>query len=73
MRFVIFFAIVVMLWGTQGWADCKSDCEDEYQTEVKSCKMLHDDPDDPDDVGELDVCMDSAESEYQSCISECKD
>ena len=72
MRLLICFAMAVILCGSQAWADCRSDCEDEYQSEAKSCRNLHDDPNDPDDVGEFEVCMDSAEKEYQSCISECK-
>ncbi len=66
-------AAIVILFGSQVWADCKSDCEEDYRAEVESCKSLHDDPDDPDDAGELDVCLDSAKKEYDSCINECTD
>ena len=66
-------AAVLILFGSQAWADCRSDCEDDYRAEVESCKSLHDDPNDPDDVGELEVCMESAKKEYESCINECTD
>jgi len=29
--------------------------------------------DDPDDADELQVCIDNAKSEYESCIDECED
>jgi hypothetical protein len=66
-------AAIVILFGSQVWADCKADCEEDYRAEVESCKTLHDDPNDPDDAGELEVCLRSADKEYESCISECKD
>jgi len=49
-------------------AGCKSDCRDEYESEVESCKLLHDDPDDADD---LQLCIQIAKDDYESCIEEC--
>ena len=50
------------------WAGCKSDCRDEYDSEVESCKALHDEPDDADD---LQMCIQAAKDNYDSCIEEC--
>jgi hypothetical protein len=51
------------------WAGCKSDCRDEYESQVDSCKLLYDDPDDAD---ELQRCIQNAKDEYESCIEECE-
>lgn len=53
---------------TLAWAGCKSDCREEYDSEVESCKLLYDDPGDPDD---LQLCIQDAKDEYESCIEEC--
>jgi hypothetical protein len=50
------------------WAGCKSNCRDEYDSEVESCKLLYDDPEDAD---ELRSCIQNAKDEYESCIEEC--
>ena len=50
------------------WAGCISDCKDEYDSAVESCKSMYDDPDDADD---LQQCIENAKDEYQSCIEEC--
>ena len=47
----------------------KSDCRDEYASEVESCKDRHDDP---DDAGMLNMCLDNARREYESRIDECE-
>jgi hypothetical protein len=49
-------------------AGCKSDCEDTYQTEIEDCQLLHDDSDEADD---LQMCIDDAKSEHDSCVDEC--
>ena len=49
-------------------AGCISDCKDEYDSEVESCKSQYDDPEDADD---LQQCIENAKDEYQSCIDEC--
>jgi hypothetical protein len=54
--------------GTLAWAGCKTDCRDEYDSEVESCKSTYDDPDDAD---ELQQCIQNAKDEYESCIEEC--
>ena len=50
------------------WAGCISDCKDEYDSEVESCKSQYDDPEDADD---LQQCIQDARDEYQSCVEEC--
>ena len=60
---VLFSASSVMIW-----AGCVSDCKDEYDSVVQSCKERYDDPDDAED---LQQCIQSAKDEYQSCIEDC--
>lgn len=50
------------------WAGCKSDCRDEYQSEIESCHQQYDDPDDADD---LKMCLQDAKDQYNDCIEEC--
>ncbi len=50
------------------WAGCKTDCRDEYDSEIESCHLLYDEPDDSDS---LKICIDNAKTEYDSCIEEC--
>ncbi len=50
------------------WAGCKSDCRDEYDSEVESCHQRYDDPDDAD---ELRQCIQNAKDDYEACIEEC--
>jgi hypothetical protein len=50
------------------WAGCKSDCRDDYDSEVDSCHQRYDDPDDADD---LQRCLRDAKDAYESCIEEC--
>jgi hypothetical protein len=69
--FVAFvFVLIIFGFSLRSNADCKSDCQDEYQSEVDSCKALPDDPDEPD---ALETCMDDAKSQYESCIEQCED
>jgi hypothetical protein len=50
-------------------AGCMSDCKEKYQSDVEDCHMLHEDPDDADD---LRMCIDDAKSEYDDCVHECR-
>jgi hypothetical protein len=50
------------------WAGCISDCKDNYDSEVESCKLMYADPDEADD---LQQCIQNAKDEYQSCVEEC--
>jgi hypothetical protein len=65
LPFVLFIAASAMVW-----ASCISDCKDDYDSAVASCKLLHDDPEDVDD---LELCIQAAKDDYQSCIEECND
>jgi hypothetical protein len=69
MRLLVALAMVVILCASHAWAGCKSDCQDEYESEVDACKMQYDDP---DDAHMLKMCIDNAKSEYESCIDECE-
>jgi hypothetical protein len=50
------------------WAGCISDCKDDDDSAVESCKQLYDEPDAADD---LQQCIQDAKDEYQACIDEC--
>jgi hypothetical protein len=65
MRFLMSLVIVVLLSMPNAWAGCKSDYQDDYQSEVESCKANNDDPDDAD---ELKIYLDNAKSEYDAAI-----
>jgi hypothetical protein len=69
MKFLIPLIILILMCGGQAWADCKSDCQNDYQSEVNSCKANYDDPEDADD---LKTCMDDARKGYESCLEECE-
>ncbi len=74
MKFLISMAAGVillcgLLWGARAWADCRSDCQEDYNSEVSSCREQFDDPDDAD---ELKICLDNALSEYNTCVNECE-
>ena len=66
-KFVL-LAILLSASGAMIWAGCISDCKDEYDSAVASCKSMYDEPDDADD---LQQCIQNAKDEYQSCIDEC--
>jgi len=50
-------------------AGCASDCRDDFDSEVQSCNVSWDDPDEADD---LSSCIDDAHSGYEDCIEECQ-
>lgn len=66
---ILIMALLLAFVPAQVWAGCKSDCRDQYESEVDSCRLLHDDPEDSD---MLRICIDSAKDEYDSCIDECE-
>lgn len=47
---------------------CKSDCRDEFDSQVDSCKLLHDGHEEADD---LMLCIQEAKDEFDDCIQEC--
>ena len=70
MKFLISLAAVLLLYLPNAWADCKSDCQNEYESEIKSCKEQNADP---EDAEELPSCIESANEALGSCIDECED
>jgi hypothetical protein len=52
---------VVALIPLAAWAGCRS----EYQDEIVSCQMLHDGPDEAED---LQLCIEAAKDDYDSCV-----
>lgn len=50
-------------------AGCISDCRDEYDSEVDSCRTQYDEPDEADDLRQ---CIDNAKDEYDDCVRECR-
>jgi hypothetical protein len=69
-RSLILFAVLILSAATLVWAGCKTDCKDEYESAVESCKSLYDDADDSD---MLSHCIQTAKDDYESCIEECED
>lgn len=65
-----FFLAVALLTATPrvAHAGCVSDCKDDYESEVDSCRSLYTEPDESDDLA---IYLDSAESEYDDCVEEC--
>jgi hypothetical protein len=70
VKLLMILAMIILISASPAWAGCKSDCQDDYQSEVESCRANYDDPDDAD---ELKICMDNAKSEYDSCVNDCED
>ena len=68
---IVAFIFVLLIFGfsLRSMAGCKSECREEYESEVESCKEQYDDP---GDAGMLQTCIDDAKREYQSCIDECE-
>ena len=69
MRRLISLFIVILICGGQVWADCKSDCQEDYQSEVNSCRSQFSDRDDAEDLA---ACINDARGEYESCLEECE-
>ncbi len=68
IRIALILLLIVVLPSAMVWAGCKSDCRDTYESEIESCKLLHDGPDDADD---LQLCIQVAKDDYDSCVEEC--
>jgi hypothetical protein len=65
---LVLSVIMLTMSAAMIWAGCKSECRDEYDAAIESCKS---DYDDPDDVDELRQCIQNETDEYESCIEEC--
>jgi hypothetical protein len=68
MKKVLLISLTSVSLAAIVWAGCKSDCQDEYQSDVETCHLLNDDPDDSDDLA---LCIQSAKDDYESCVEEC--
>jgi hypothetical protein len=66
---LLIFVLIIVGFSLRSIAGCKSDCQDEYESAVESCKEQYDDPNDAD---MLKVCIDNAKSEYDPCIDDCE-
>jgi hypothetical protein len=51
-------------------AGCRSDCEDQYNSNVTFCSSLLSDIENSDS---LETCMNNAERVYDTCVGECED
>jgi hypothetical protein len=69
-RCLILFAMLLLSAATLVWAECKTDCKDEYEVAIESCKSSYGDP---ADAEMLSHCIQTAKYEYESCIEECED
>ena len=49
-------------------AGCMSECREKYDSDVEDCRLLHDGPEDADD---LRLCIDDAKAEYDDCEEDC--
>jgi hypothetical protein len=56
---LLIFVLIFFGFSFRAIADCKSDCQKGYESEVESCKEQHDDPEDAD---MLKICIDDAKS-----------
>jgi len=50
-------------------ANCFSDCKDQYESEVESCKSTYNDPADPYAQGK---CVTKARDEFYGCLDKCE-
>ena len=66
VTFLTFHAILGMVLSAR--TACKSDCRDQYESQVEACNSTYDDPQDSED---LRTCIDNSKNDYDSCIEEC--
>lgn len=67
-RGIFLFAALAVGMPVLVYAACKSDCRDEYESAREDCVLLHEGPDEADD---LQMCLQEAKDDYDECISEC--
>jgi hypothetical protein len=73
MRLLILFAFVVLFCASNAGADCKSDCQQVYFNAIEECKSTYNHPEDPKCSENCQICIDQANTDYKSCLSECRD
>lgn len=52
-------------------AACISNCRDDYESAVDTCKTSY--GDDPDDADDFQTCVQDAKDEYNSCDEQCEE
>ena len=62
--------LVLICLGASAWAGCKTDCRNDYEDEVESCRVLHYEADDADD---LILCIENARGDVEDCLQACED
>ncbi len=68
--FICVFILLIFGVSLDSMAGCKSECREDYESQVDSCREMYDDPDDAD---ALKSCMDDANDQFESCMNECED
>jgi hypothetical protein len=63
-------AFVILFCASNAGADCKGDCEQDYNTAIEECKTTFSVTNNSD---QLQSCIDQAKADYESCLEECKD
>lgn len=61
--------VLLLIFVKDALAGCKTDCKDEYDSEVEDCHSMHYDADSYD---ERLSCIEDARGELESCEYECE-
>ena len=67
--FLLTLGFIIFGFSLLSIADCKSDCQDWYQSAVEWCKTQYSGS---DDANALQTCVDDVGSKYQSCVDDCE-
>lgn len=70
MKLILLISALILALTSPVLASCKSDCKDQFDSEVEECNLLNHDV---ADTNILKICMDEAKNECDSCIADCKD
>ena len=73
-----FGLIIMMILGLHAYsqntcsarASCRSDCDDQYASNIQSCSSLLNGSSNPES---LEACMNNTERTYDTCLEECED
>ena len=61
--------VLLLIFVKDALAGCKTDCKDEYESEVEDCHLIFYDSDSHE---ELLSCIEDAKSELEDCKYECE-
>ena len=67
--FVLVALILVPAGLHKALADCGEDCDSAYQSATKGCQEIY--GDNPEDAGDLAICVLNARDDYRSCVLNC--